>query len=114
MVSVIEVSDSTAGHVFAGKIDTSDEDSVLLDEENAEVVDKLLDVVGAVSIKGIDGSDSDNEVTVTKDVDGKTWISFSVFHFEHNFESDGWDWVQLTHFGSRVQSVEECPTGISY
>ncbi|GFV80352.1 hypothetical protein TNCV_4178741 [Trichonephila clavipes] len=26
----------------------------------------------------------------------------------HNFESDGWDWEQLTHLGSRVQSVEEC------
>ncbi|GFT29407.1 hypothetical protein TNCV_176461 [Trichonephila clavipes] len=34
----------------------------------------------------------------------------AVFHFEHNFESDGWDWKQLTHFGSRVQSVEGCPT----
>ncbi|GFV94265.1 hypothetical protein TNCV_1137201 [Trichonephila clavipes] len=37
-----------------------------------------------------------------------TCISFSVFHFEHNFESDGWDWKQLTHLGSGVQSVEGC------
>ncbi|GFS74408.1 uncharacterized protein TNCV_970111 [Trichonephila clavipes] len=77
MVSVIAVSVSTAGHVSAGKgvnIDTSDEDSALLDEENAEVVGKLLDVVRAVSIKGIYGSDSDNEVTVTKDADGKSCV----------------------------------------
>ncbi|GFU36872.1 hypothetical protein TNCV_2670531 [Trichonephila clavipes] len=40
----------------------------------------------------------------------KSLISFSVFHFGHNFESDGWDREQLAHFGSKLHSVEECPT----
>ncbi|GFW68211.1 hypothetical protein TNCV_1880931 [Trichonephila clavipes] len=44
-------------------------------EEDAAEVDKLLEVVGAVFIKG--GSDSENDVTVTKDADG----------FESRFEN---------------------------
>ncbi|GFX30175.1 hypothetical protein TNCV_1962821 [Trichonephila clavipes] len=33
-----------------------------------------------------------------------------VFHFGHNSESYGWLREQLIHFGSKLQSVEECPT----
>ncbi|GFS57787.1 hypothetical protein TNCV_2908971 [Trichonephila clavipes] len=28
----------------------------------------------------------------------------------HSFDTDGWACEQLIHFGSRLQSVKECPT----
>ncbi|GFV29848.1 hypothetical protein TNCV_2083131 [Trichonephila clavipes] len=36
-------------------------------------------------------------------------ICFSIVHFVHNLELDGWGSEKLTHFGSRLQSVEEYP-----
>ncbi|GFX90548.1 hypothetical protein TNCV_4335511 [Trichonephila clavipes] len=33
-----------------------------------------------------------------------------ILHLEHSFESAEWGWEQLIHLGSRIQSVEACPT----
>ncbi|GFT91087.1 hypothetical protein TNCV_2008901 [Trichonephila clavipes] len=67
---------STTGHVSAGKgvnIDTLDEESSLFKEEDVAEVYKLLEEVYkllvTVSIKGIGGCDSVEDVTVTEDGD---------------------------------------------
>ncbi|GFX20392.1 hypothetical protein TNCV_3487501 [Trichonephila clavipes] len=82
----------------AETIDPENKERVLLVKEDATEVYRLLNVVGAVSIKGISEQDSGDVVTATDDVDGT----------RHNFQSAGWDSEQSKHFGSRVQSVEEC------
>ncbi|GFW70972.1 hypothetical protein TNCV_190631 [Trichonephila clavipes] len=68
---VILVSRRT-GLVLASKdenIDTVDEESALLDNDDARDVDRLLDVEEVVSVKGI-GEDFDDVLTSIDDVDG--------------------------------------------
>ncbi|GFW40953.1 hypothetical protein TNCV_4370011 [Trichonephila clavipes] len=56
MLLVVVVVVSRRVHASKGvNIDTVDEESALLDEEDAAEVDKLLDVAGAVSIKEMSG-----------------------------------------------------------